>query len=314
MKPELVVMRRLAPETTMQRLADGYTLHSFWEADDIPAFLDRARGARGLVTTGSIGADSALIEGLPNLGIIANFGVGVDKVDFDAVDRRGIVVTVTAGVLTDAVADLGLALWLAVLRRVAEADRFVRAGRWPDTAFGSGRGARGRTAGIIGLGQIGRAVAQRLTGFGVVIAYTDLAAVPDLPHRFVADPVQLAAESDFLIVCAAGGPGTAGLVNEEVLTALGPDGILVNLARGSIVDEPALIAALEAGRVAGAGLDVFAAEPNVPVALMAMDNVVLMPHQASNTVETRIAMGENVLANLAAHFAGEPVPTPYRRA
>jgi len=313
MKPEIVVMRRLAPETTMQRLADGYMLHSFWEADDIPAFLERARGARGLVTTGSIGADAALIEGLPNLEVIANFGVGVDKVDFDAVNRRGIVVTVTAGVLTDAVADLALALWLAVLRRVPEADRFVRSGRWPDSALGSGRGARGRTAGIVGLGQIGRAVAERLTGFGVEIAYSDLAAVPDLPYRFVADPVQLAAESDFLIVCAAGGPGTAGLVNEEVLTALGPDGILVNVARGSIIDESALIAALEAGSISGAGLDVFAAEPNVPPELMAMDNVVLMPHQASNTLETRIAMGENVLDNLAAHFAGEPVPTPYRQ-
>jgi len=312
MKPELVVMRRLAPETTMQRLAEGYRLHPLWEADDIPAFLESARGARGLVTTGSIGADAALIEALPNLEIIANFGVGVDKVEFDAVNGRGIVVTVTAGVLTDAVADLALALWLAVLRRVAEADRFVRAGRWPEGPFGSGRGARGRTAGILGLGQIGRAVAQRLAGFGVEIAYSDLAAVPDLPYRFMADPVALAGESDFLIVCAAGGPGTAKLVNADVLSALGPEGILVNVARGSIVDEPALIAALEAGRIAGAGLDVFADEPNVPQALMAMDTVVLMPHQASNTVETRIAMGENVLANLDAHFAGRPVPTPYR--
>jgi len=313
MKPELVVIRRLAPETTMQRLAAEYELHALWDAEDIPAFLDRARGARGLVTTGNVGAEAALIEALPNLEIIANFGVGVDRVDFEAVNRRGIIVTVTAGVLTDAVADLALALWLAVLRRVAEADRFVRAGRWPEAAFPSGRGARGRTAGILGLGQIGRAVAQRLSGFGVEIAYSDIAAIPDLPYRFVSDPVALAGECDFLIVCAAGGPGTAKLVNAEVLTALGRDGILVNVARGSIVDEDALIAALEAGHIAGAGLDVFADEPNVPEALMAMDNVVLMPHQASNTVETRIAMGENVLANLAAHFAGQPVATPYRQ-
>ncbi len=306
-------MRRLAPDTTMQRLAEAYALHCLWEADDLPAFLERAREARGLVTTGSVGADAALIEALPKLEIIANFGVGVDKVDFGAVNARGIVVTVTAGVLTDAVADLALALWLAVLRRVAEADRFVRAGRWPEGPFGSGRGARGRTAGILGLGQIGRAVAARLSGFGVEIAYSDLAAAPDVPYSYMADPVALAGESDFLIVCAAGGAGTAGLVDAAVLSALGPDGILVNIARGSIVDEAALVAALQAGGIAGAGLDVFADEPNVPRALREMDNVVLMPHQASNTVETRIAMGENVLANLAAHFAGGPVPTPYRQ-
>lgn len=311
MKPEIVVMRKLVPDVTMQRLAETYRMHAYWTADDVGGFLASAQAARGLVTTGTIGADATLIEALPNLEIISCFGVGVDAIDLDAASARGIIVTVTTDVLTDAVADMGLALWLSVLRRISEADRFVRAGRWPKEVFPSGLSARGKIAGIVGLGRIGRGVADRMAAFGAEIAYTDLAARPDAPYRFVPDLVSLATEADFLLVCAAGGAGTAKLIDADVLEALGPQGILVNIARGSIVDQAALIAALEAGRLGGAGLDVFADEPNVPEALLTRDDVVLAPHQASNTIETRVAMGANVLANLAAHFAGEPVPTPF---
>ena len=252
----------------------------------------------------------ALVEALPALEIIAINGVGTDAVDLDHARARGVRVTSTPGVLTDDVADLALALILATLRRVCVGDRLVRAGAWGRTALPLATKFTGKRLGIVGLGRIGRAVAKRASGFDVTIAYTDRQAVADAPYPFQPSLVALARESDILVVAAAGGPTSRHLVGREVLDALGPDGILVNVARGSIVDEAALVDALREGRLGGAGLDVFEDEPRVPEALWTMDQVVLQPHQASATHETREAMARLVLDNLAAQFAGRPLLTP----
>ena len=220
---------------------------------------------------------------------------------------RGIRVTNTPDVLTDDVADLALALILATLRRVCVGDRLVRAGSWGRVAIPLATKFSGKRLGILGLGRIGRAIAKRAGGFDVSIAYTDQRAFDDVPYRFEPSLVALAGDSDILVVAAAGGPTSRRLVDREVLDALGPEGILVNVARGSIVDEPALVDALREGRLGGAGLDVFEDEPHVPEALWGMDQVVLQPHQASATHETREAMGRLVLDNLAAQFAGRAV-------
>lgn len=213
--------------------------------------------------------------------------------------------------LTEDVADLGMALMLAASRQLCVGDRFVREGKW---ARGEGlplaRKVSGKKLGILGMGRIGRAVGRRAQGFGMEIAYNDLRAIEDLPYRYVPDLVQLARESDFLIVAAAGGAQSRGVVNRAVLDALGPEGILVNIARGSVVDEPALVAALTESTLGGAGLDVFADEPKVPEELFKLGNVVLQPHRASATIETRIAMGDLVIRNLAAHFSGQELATP----
>ena len=219
---------------------------------------------------------------------------------------RGFRVTNTPDVLTDDVADLAIGLVIAILRRIPEADRHVRAGRWPEAEVPLGRRVSAQRFGILGLGRIGKAIARRLEGFGVSIAYTDLAA-QDVPYAFHPTPAALADAVDVLIVAAAA--GTRPLIDRAVLDALGPTGTLVNVARGSLVDEAALVAALQEGRLGGAALDVFAAEPHVPEPLRAMPNVVLTPHVASATTDTRRAMAELVLANLDAHFSGQPLPT-----
>jgi lactate dehydrogenase-like 2-hydroxyacid dehydrogenase len=203
-----------------------------------------------------------------------------------------------------------MALMLAVERRIVEGDRFVRRGDWLRGELPFGRALGGRRLGIIGLGRIGRAVARRAEGFGMTIGYHGPRAKEDAPYLFFADLVALAAWSEILVVAATGGEATHNLVDARVLAALGPHGTLVNIARGSVVDEPALVEALQAGRLGGAGLDVFAHEPQVPPALIAMDNVVLMPHTGSATHQTRTAMGELMIDNLLAHFAGRPLPTP----
>ena len=208
-------------------------------------------------------------------------------------------------------ADLGLALLLATARGLCVGDRFVRAGSWSGSkALPLGTKVSGKRLGIFGMGRIGREIAARAQGFNLSIAYTDLQRMQDLPYDFFESAEAMAANVDFFIVSAAGGPQSRGAIGRDVLNALGPEGILVNIARGSVVDEPALVSALVEGRLGGAGLDVFADEPNVPAALVALDNVVLQPHRASATFDTRIAMGDLVLANLAAHFAGRELKTP----
>lgn len=310
MKPEIILVEPMMASIEA-KLDAAYTVHRLSAAPDRKALLaEVGPRVRAVVTGGGTGASRELVEALPKLGIIAINGIGTDAVDLVHAKERGVRVTTTPGVLTEDVADLAMALVLAGMRRIAQADRFVRAGQWPGGRMPLARKVTGKRLGILGLGGIGRAVAERAAGFGMAIAYTNRKPVDGAPWRFVADPVELAAGSDILVVAVTGGAATRNLVNRAVLDALGPEGLLVNVARGSVVDEPELVAALAEGRLGGAALDVFANEPHVPDALFAMDQVVLVPHQASATLETRTAMGDLVLANLAAYFAGEPLPTP----
>lgn len=275
-----------------------------------PDRLAREAGhIRGLVTRGEIRIDAPLLDRLPALEIIAVFGVGYDGVDVEAARARGILVTHTPGVLDDDVADLAIALMLCAARRIPAADRFVRDGRWPAGPLPLARGVSRRRLGILGMGRIGRAIARRALAFAMPIAYCARAAKDDLAWPFLPDPVALAAASDFLVVATPGGAATSRLVDARVLAALGPDGILVNISRGSVVDEPALVTALEHGTIAAAGLDVFADEPHVPEALRRLPNVVLTPHIGSATARTREAMADLVVENLRAHFAGRSPPT-----
>lgn len=267
------------------------------------------REVRGMVTTGAIGASADLMERLANLEIIANFGIGVDKVDLQAASSRHILVTNTPDVLTDSVAELALALLLATARRLPAAERLVRSGLWGQHGFPPGRQVSGKTCGLVGMGRIGQAIARRAEAFGMTIAYHARHA-RDLPYRFVADLRQLAADSDFLVVVVPGGRETQGLIDAKVLAALGPTGTLINVARGSVVDEPALVRALQGGQLGSAGLDVYAHEPQVPAELLDMDQVVLTPHLGSATEEARRAMAELCVANLRSFFAGKGALTP----
>ncbi len=261
---------------------------------------------RALVGGGSSVVDAGLLDRLPALEIIAIHGVGYDGIDLAATKARGIAVTTTPDVLTDDVADLAIGLMLAVQRRIVANDRAVRDGGWQvDLA----RRASGRRIGIFGLGRIGKAVAERAAPFARKLHYTARSAKPDFAGVFHADIASLAGACDVLVIAAPGGDATSHIVDAGVLEALGKDGILVNIARGSLVDEPALVAALQDGTIAGAGLDVFADEPVVPEALKTMNQVVLSPHQGSATVDGRAAMAALVVANLDAHFGGKPLLT-----
>ena len=270
----------------------------------------RTAGLNVAVAGGGTVVGGPEMDQLPDLEAIANFGVGYDNVDVEEATRRGIVVSNTPDVLTDAVADLSVALVLDVLRQVSAADRFVRRGEWAaGKRYPLTREVRGSVVGILGLGRIGEAVAVRLEPFGARIAYHSRSP-KDVPWAYHATPVALAEASDVLVVLTPGGEDTKHLVDASVLDALGPEGYLVNVARGSVVDEDALVRALEEGRLAGAGLDVFADEPNVPAALQGRDDVVLLPHVGSATVQTREAMATLVLDNVAAFLAKGELITP----
>lgn len=309
--PDVLQIIPITPATQAQA-ETAFTLHKLWQAADRDAFIaDVAPRVRGILTNGIEGADRALIDALPRLEIIGVYGVGVDAVDLAAAKARGIRVTNTPDVLTTGVAELAMALLLAVARRIAFNDRYLRAGLWPRQGDPPlARSLSGKRLGILGLGRIGRAVARRAEAFEMAVCYHGPRRKPDVPYPYMADLVEMARVSDCLMVTCKGGPETAGLVDRRVIEALGPDGWLINVARGSVIDEPALVEALVAGRLGAAGLDVFASEPQVPEALFGLDNVVLQPHQASATIETRDAMGQLVIDNLKAHFAGEPLPTP----
>jgi lactate dehydrogenase-like 2-hydroxyacid dehydrogenase len=310
MLPEILITASLPP-FLRDPLRASYRCHDLVHAAD-PAALLAAEGprVRGLVQSGGTVTPTTLLDELPDLGIISVFGVGYDGVPVDYCRQRGIMVAHTPDVLTDDVADVATALVLMTARGFVAADRFVRSGQWLAGAPPLTTCLGGKKAGVLGLGRIGRAIARRLEAMGMSIAYTTRRPQPDVPWRHVPDLRALAAEVDFLIVACPGGPATSKLVDANVLAALGSKGTLVNIARGSIVDEPALVAALQAGTIRGAGLDVFAAEPNVPAALLALDNVVLLPHVGSATRETRQAMADLCRANLDAWFAGKPVPVP----
>ena len=273
---------------------------------------------RAVATRGRDRFDAALLARLPALEIIANFGVGYDSIDLDAAARRGIVVTNTPDVLNDEVADLAVALLLATVRRLPQADRFVRSGRWLQGNFPLGPTLRDRTVGLVGMGRIGKRIAQRLSAFEVPIVYHSRTARPDVPYRHYPELLAMAKDVDTLLAILPGGPATKGLIDAAVLAALGPDGILINVARGSVVDEPALVEALLSETILAAGLDVFADEPRVPQPLLELDNVVLLPHVGSATRHTRGLMGRLVVDNLLSWFEGRgpltPVPeTPWPR-
>jgi lactate dehydrogenase-like 2-hydroxyacid dehydrogenase len=299
------------PDREMRAMDEAWTVHRFWDMADKPGFL-AARGAsiRALATRGDLGADKALIDALPNLEIIVCFGVGTDGIDLAAARARGIRVTNTPDVLTGDVADLAIGLILDVMRAMPQGDQHDRTGAWAKGPMPLVRRFYGKKIGIAGFGRIGQAVARRAGGFDVEIGYFSRSAKPERPERYFPSLVELARWSDVLVVTLAGGGGTLDLVNRDVLAALGPEGYFVNVARGSVVDEAALLEALETKAIAGAGLDVFRNEPNIDPRFVKLSNVALQPHHASGTVETRAAMGQLVRDNLAAYFAGRPLLTP----
>ncbi|RZL55574.1 MAG: 2-hydroxyacid dehydrogenase [Variovorax sp.] len=313
-RPEVLVVAALMP-WLMERLHAGYRVHDRSHLDTASeeartAFEAAAPRIRAIVANGEAKVPRALLERLPAAEMISVFGVGYDGVDVPAASERGMPVTNTPDVLTDDVADLGIALLLAIARRVPQADRFVREGKWLKGPHPLARKVTGARLGIVGMGRIGQAIARRAQAFDMQIAYTTRTPRDDVPYRHYPDAAALAAEVDFLIVITPGGEATRGLIDARVLAALGPDGYLVNVARGTVVDQPALVAALREGTIAGAALDVFIDEPNVPPELFAMENVVLTPHMASGTRQTREAMAQLTLDNLDAHFAGRPLLTP----
>ena len=306
MKSHVLKIARL-PELLTQRL---YAEYQVTDATENPADLPAsALGVRALLANGESRVSRELIEKLPELEIIVVFGVGYDGVDVQAARERGIRVTHTPDVLTDDVADFAMALLLGIGRRTADADRFVRAGAWAQGPFPFTRKVSGARLGIIGLGRIGKAIARRAAGFDMRIAYTGRQP-QDVPYDFHASAVELAAAVDFLLIAVGGGEETLHLVDTDVLNALGPQGILINVGRGSVVDEGALAAALRDKRIYAAGLDVFENEPRIHPDLLGLDNVLLTPHMASATQDTRQAMADLTLSNLAAFFAAEALPTP----
>jgi lactate dehydrogenase-like 2-hydroxyacid dehydrogenase len=311
MKPDLISVAPLMPKH-MAEIEQDFTIHKLPAPAERTAFLSKlADKVRFLQTTGFHGADAALINALPKLEIIACMGVGVDAVDLALAKKKGIAVTNTPDVLNDDVADLALALILMTARRLALSDRYVRDGRWLKGSQPLAVKASGKKLGILGLGRIGKAIAKRAAAFDMDISYHGRHKQADVPYRHYPELAQMAKDVDFLVVICPGGAATKNLVNAQVLDALGPQGILINVARGSVVDEPALVNALQSGKLGGAGLDVFADEPNVPKELLGMDNVVLAPHVGSATTETRTAMNDLVVANLRAHLSGQKLVTPY---
>jgi hydroxypyruvate reductase len=302
-KPELLTVAKLAP-MLMERLQSAFTVHT--QLDGAPR-----EAIRAVCGSGESKVPAELIAQLPALEVVSIMGVGYDGVDVAAAKARGILVTHTPDVLNDDVADLALALALNIARRIPQADRYVRDGRWAQQGpMPLATKLSGARLGLVGMGRIGQAIAERARAFGMSVAYTARSAKPNLPYTFHDQVTALAAQSDFLVVITPGGAGTRKLIDAKVLAALGPKGYLVNVARGSVVDEAALIAALQAGTIAGAALDVFENEPQVPEALRALDNVVLVPHIGSATVATRQAMANLAFENLRAFFAGEKPPTP----
>ena len=304
----LTAARLWAP--MMESLHGAYVVHDRTHQSDAAAFAAAAPRIRAIAASGESKVPRELIAQLPALEIVSVFGVGYDGVDVAAARERGIAVTHTPNVLNDEVADLAMALVLAVSRRLVEADRYVRSGAWANGPMPLARKVSGARLGIVGLGRIGMAIARRAEAFGMSIAYTSRHARADSPYPYFASAEALAREVDFLVVITPGGAGTRKLIDAKVLAALGKKGYLVNVARGSVVDEQALIVALREGTIAGAGLDVFENEPNVPGELFGFDNVVLTPHIGSATWQTRQAMADLAFGNLQAHFAGRPLLSP----
>ncbi|MEM1286996.1 MAG: 2-hydroxyacid dehydrogenase [Pseudomonadota bacterium] len=301
------------PEWDQAPLDQAFTTHKFFEAPDQGAFLERVgESVRGIATRGELGASKDMISACPNVEVISVYGVGYDAVDLDACKARGIRVTNTPDVLTKDVADLGVAMMLAQSRAVLAADTWVRDGSWAAKGlFPLQSRVWGKRVGILGLGRIGLEVGKRVAAFDMDVAYS--AQSEKLEARdwtFIPDPVELARRSDILFVTLAASSATRHIVNRDVIDAVGPEGMIVNISRASNIDEDALIAALESGRLGSAALDVFEGEPALDPRFLKLPNVLVQPHHASGTVETRKAMGKLVRDNLSAHFAGEPLLSP----
>lgn len=311
-KPEILTLGPLSAPLTAT-LERTYTVHHLWQAADREALLagigPRIRVA---ATTGHIPCPPALLDALPALRLLASFGVGYDAIDVPLVTSRGVTLTNTPDVLNDAVAEITIGMMIALAREILPADRHVREGRWPAGNYPLTAQLTGSRVGIVGLGRIGKRIADLCTGFRMEVAYHGRREQPDQPYRYYADLVEMAAGVDWLVLIAPSTPETVGIVNRRVLEALGPKGRLVNVARGNLVDEAALVELLGSGGLGGAALDVFADEPRVPEALFGLKHVVLQPHQGSATHVTRRAMGDLVAKNIAAFFAGEPLLTPVK--
>lgn len=296
---------------SFQLMERDFIVHKLWQVKDPDGLIAEVGSRiRGIQAMHSNKTDAKLMDALPKLEIIACFGVGVDGVDLGAARQRGVIVTNTPEVLNECVADLAMGLTVATIRRISLGDRYVRAGSWLKDPLPFARKVGGKTMGILGYGRIGKAIAKRAEAFGMRIVYHGRKEQPGVAHKYYASLIEMARDCDVLVAICPGGAETYHLVDAEVLAALGPEGTLINVARGSVVDEQALVKALAEGRLGAAGLDVFESEPGVPEALFGMDQVVLQPHVASATHETRMAMGVLTADNLRAHFAGKPVLTP----
>ncbi|MEO5694364.1 MAG: 2-hydroxyacid dehydrogenase [Usitatibacter sp.] len=297
---------------TQKQMDESFQLHKLWLAPDRETMLkDVAGHITAVATSGRAGIDAATIAKLPNIKIISHFGVGVDTVDTEAAKKHGVTVTNTPDVLTEDVADIAIALLLAAVRKIPAGDQFVRTGKWLKGPMPLTETMQGKTLGVVGMGRIGRAIAKRGEAFNLKIAYQGPNKKTDVSWAYYKDPVELAKNVDFMVAACPGGDATKGLVSRAVLEALGPKGVFVNISRGSVADEPALVELLKAGKLGGAGLDVFVDEPTVPEEFFTMDNVALAPHVGSATHTTRAAMGQLVVDNLKAYFAGKPLLTPY---
>ncbi len=309
MKPRILQLNPILIPAANDQLAALYEVHKYFEIADPEAWLrEYGSSIEAVITGGHTGISRPMLEQLPALKVVAVNGVGTDAVDLAYCRTRGLPVTATLGALTEDVADLAIGLLIAACRNLCAGDRFVRDGQWElypqPSAIPLARRFSGMRVGIVGMGRVGRAVAVRAAAFGCPISYTDLRAMDDIAHPFVPTLLELAQESDALVLCAAADQAE-GIVNAAVLDALGPSGFLVNVARGRLVNEADLAAAVTAGRIAGAGLDVFVDEPRVPLALRQSDAVTLQAHRASATWETRAAMADMVLASVAQALAGE---------
>ncbi|XP_050235023.1 glyoxylate/hydroxypyruvate/pyruvate reductase 2KGR [Mercurialis annua] len=295
----------------VEELEKRFTLYKLQNASDKTQFINSHKNSiKAVVGNAGFGADAELIDQLPKLEIVSSFSVGLDKVDLAKCKEKGIRVTNTPDVLTDDVADLALGLMLAVLRRLCESDRYVRSGKWKKGDFKLTTKFTGKSVGIIGLGRIGMAIAKRAEAFSCPISYFGRSEKKDVNYKYYPSVVELAANCQILVVACALTEETRHIVNREVIDALGPKGVLINIGRGPHVDEPELVSALVEGRLGGAGLDVFEDEPNVPEQLFGLENVVILPHVASGTVETRMGMADLVVGNLEAHFSNKPLLTP----
>ncbi|QHJ00566.1 2-hydroxyacid dehydrogenase [Xylophilus rhododendri] len=302
-KTRLLQIARLPLPALNTELASSYEAVNLAEQADPAAYLaEHGAGFEAVVTSAAIGLKASVIAALPKLKVVSSFGVGFDALDIAALQARGIPVGYTPGVLNECVADLAFALLMDVSRGIATSDRFVRRGDWSRGGFPLQTRVSGKRIGIVGMGRIGQAVAERAAGFRMEVAYSNRKPVAGSPLRYFDSPLALAGWADYLVLTVAGGADTRHLIDAAVLEALGPKGFLINVARGTVVDEAALVDALAHQRIAGAGLDVFEKEPGVPEALFALDNVVLTPHTASATWETRRAMADLVLDNLRAFF------------